>query len=93
MARADAVRGPGVQEEVRKALKKGEEERVLLGVEQPADPVDYKPEVVSFWRTSEWARLSVAYRLQTQTFLQSVWGGKAKNAGRKPHPDATRNRV
>lgn len=50
---------------------------VNLGLEQPADPVDYKPEVVSWWRTPEWQALKNHYQFQEQTFRQSCWGGKA----------------
>ena len=67
-----------VHEEVRKAMKLPEDQRAFLGIEQPADPKRYKPEVVSFWRTMEWMKLSVSYQLQEQSFLQSKWGGKAK---------------
>ena len=50
---------------------------VRLGLEQPADPYHYMPQVVSFWRTSEWAALRWIYGLDEQTFNQSSWGGKA----------------
>ena len=50
---------------------------VKLGLEQPADPSHYMPEVVSFWKTEEWRRMKRHYGLQEQTFNQSAWGGKA----------------
>ena len=36
---------------------------VLFLLEQPSDPVDYKPECVSFWRTKEWLSLKAAAKL------------------------------
>ena len=65
-------------EEMRKALKRGEEEAMFLGLEQPADPTHYMPEVVTFWKTPDWIQMKLRYQLQEQTFLQSRWGGKAK---------------
>ena len=50
---------------------------VKLGLEQPADPSHYMPEVVSFWKTEEWRRMKRHYGLQEHTFNQSAWGGKA----------------
>ena len=67
-----------VAEEIRKATEgKEERERMRIGIEQPADPKDYMPEVVSFWSTSEWRRLKEMYELDEQTFNQSQWGGQA----------------
>ena len=65
-------------EEMRKALKRGEEEAMFLGLEQPADPTHYMPAVVTFWKTPEWIQMELRYQLKEQTFLQSRWGGKAK---------------
>eukprot|EP00434_Breviolum_minutum_P003898 symbB.v1.2.003425.t1/scaffold183.1/size281544/9 len=67
-----------VTSEVRRALpQKFGKKDVKLGLEQPADPEEYKPEVVSWWRTPEWQALKKHYQLQEQTFRQSCWGGKA----------------
>ena len=67
-----------VAEEVRKATEdKKKREKMMIGIEQPADPKDYMPEVVSFWSTEEWKRLKVMYGLDEQTFNQSQWGGQA----------------
>ena len=67
-----------VREELRKGLNQMEEEKTHLGVEQPADPTGYMPEVVTFWKTAEWVQMKKRYNLQEQTFLQSRWGGLAK---------------
>ena len=66
-----------VQEEVRKAVGGGEEGKIKLMLEQPANPAHYVPEVVSFWGTKEWQSLKRLYNLQEQTFKQSDFGGKA----------------
>ena len=67
-----------VAEEVRKATKGKEiRKKMRIGIEQPADPKDYMPEVVSFWSTEEWRRLKEMYCLEEQTFNQSSWGGRA----------------
>ena len=67
-----------VSEEVRKAtIGKEERRRMRVGIEQPADPKNYKPEVVSFWSTQEWRRLREMYGLEEQTFKPSGWGGRA----------------
>ena len=50
---------------------------VELGLEQPADPSHYMPEVVSFWETEEWKKMKRHYNLGEQAFNQSSWGGKA----------------
>ena len=42
-----------VQEEIRRAVGKGEESKTKLALEQPADPSHYVPEVVSFWGTKD----------------------------------------
>ena len=65
-------------EEMRQALKRGEDEAMFLGLEQPADPTHYMPATVTFWKTPEWTQLKQRYKLKEQTFLQSRWGGKAK---------------
>ena len=67
-----------VREELRKGLNQMEEEKTHLGLEQPADPTGYMPEVVTFWKTPEWVQMKKRYSLQEQTFLQSRWGGLAK---------------
>ena len=64
-----------VSAEINKMFSTGLE--VKLGLEQPADPSHYMPEVVSFWKTSEWEALKRIYGLSEQTFNQSSWGGKA----------------
>ena len=67
-----------VAEEIRKATEGKEVRRKMrIGLEQPADPKSYKPEVVSFWSTEEWRRLKEMYSLEEQTFNQSSWGGRA----------------
>ena len=65
-----------VQEEIRRAVGKGEESKMKLALEQPADPSHYVPEVVSFWGTKEWRKLQNMYQLQEQTFRQSSFGGR-----------------
>ena len=65
-------------EEMRKALKRGEEEAMFLVLEQPADPAHCMPATVTFWKTPEWSQLKHRYKLSERTFLQSRWGGKAK---------------
>lgn len=64
-----------VSAEINKMFSTGLE--VKLGLEQPADPSHYMPEVVSFWKTSECEALKRIYGLSEQTFNQSSWGGKA----------------
>ena len=67
-----------VSEEVKKAtIGKEERRRIRIGIEQPADPKNYKPEVVSFWSTQEWRRLREMYGLEEQTFKQSFGGNLA----------------
>ena len=65
-----------VREELRRGFK--EPEKTHLGLEQPADPTHYMPEVVTFWKTPEWMQMKLRYHLKEQTFLQSRWGGLAK---------------
>ncbi|CAL1130775.1 unnamed protein product [Cladocopium goreaui] len=48
-----------------------------LGLEQPADPTHYIPEVVTLWKTEEWELLRRMYDLKAQSFKQSAWGGRA----------------
>ena len=64
-----------ISAEINKMFSMGVE--VKLGLEQPADPSHYMPEVVSFWKTAEWGALKRIYGLIEQTFNQSSWGGKA----------------
>ena len=66
-----------IREEVRKALQNDRISVTRLGLEQPADPTHYVPEVVTFWKTEEWRLLSRLYGLHAQSFRQSAWGGKA----------------
>ena len=67
-----------VAEEVRKATEdKERRKKTKIGLEQPADPSSYMPEVVSFWGTNEWRKLKEMYGLEEQTFHQSSWGGCA----------------
>ena len=56
---ADLVRKA---KETRRGEKEQKElpERTIFLLEQPADPVDYKPECVSFWRTKGWEALKKA---------------------------------
>ncbi|CAL1146617.1 unnamed protein product [Cladocopium goreaui] len=46
-------------------------------LEQPASPKDYKPEVVSFWDTKEWASLKKEFGWEETTFAQGQYGGSA----------------
>ena len=66
------------QEEMRKAMGRGDNERLHLGLEQPADPTHYMEETVTFWKTEEWQALKRMYGFQEQSFRQSDWGGLAK---------------
>ena len=66
-----------VGEEVRKAVGRKDDQKMRLGLEQPADPTHYMEDVVTFWKTKEWELLKRMYHLQEQTFKQSAWGGKA----------------
>jgi len=54
----------------------GGDERPWFGLEQPAFP-QYKPEVVSFWKTEQWNRLCELYQFEEVTFNQGDWGGEA----------------
>ena len=63
-----------VSEEVRKALRRTQ--KVSFGMEQPAPPENME-EVVSWWRTEQWAALKNLYDLMEQTFNQSSFGGTA----------------
>ena len=67
------------QEEVRKAVGGGEEGKIKLMLEQPANQLTTfpSPELVSFWGTKDWQSLKRLYNLQEQTFKQSDFGGKA----------------
>ena len=68
-----------VSEEMRKVHPEGDQlPQVKLGLEQPADPTHYMPEVVTLWKTEEWLAFRRMYHLKEQTFNQSSWGGKAK---------------
>ena len=46
-------------------------------LEQPASPKDYKPEVVSFWDTKQWASLEKEFGWEETTFAQGQYGGSA----------------
>ena len=48
---------------------------VAFGLEQPASPKDYMPEVVSFWDTKEWKAISEEFELEETTFKQGTMGG------------------
>eukprot|EP00435_Cladocopium_sp_Y103_P065438 s603_g27.t1 len=63
-----------VAEEVRKAM--GKTQKVAFGMEQPASP-ENKKEVVSWWRTKQWATLKDLYELGEQSFNQASFGGSA----------------
>ena len=67
-----------VADEAGKAKKEEgrEEEKVWFGLEQPATP-EYKPEVVSFWKTSQWKQLQEMYGFEAWSFNQGDWGGEA----------------
>ena len=62
----------------RKALKKDDGRRASVGflLEQPAPP-EYKPEVVSFWWTSQWRSLQQLESLELLTVNQGDYGGDA----------------
>ncbi len=51
-------------------------QKIWFGMEQPAFP-HYKPEVVSIWKTEQWARLCELYGFEEITFNQGDWGGDA----------------
>ena len=62
---------------VRKAeegVSKEPRNEVRMMLEQPASPQNH-PEVVSLWRTEQWAKMEDIYGLSTQTFNQGDWGG------------------
>ena len=65
-----------VAEYLRQARR--EEKEVKLALEQPASPRDYRPEVVSWWDTSEWKKLAEEFSLKEYTFNQGDLGGAAK---------------
>ena len=67
-----------VADEANKAKEGGskEEKKVWFGLEQPAFP-DYMPEVVSFWKTSQWEQLAEMYGFEMWHFNQGDWGGEA----------------
>ena len=67
-----------IQEEVRRAVGGSEVEKMALGVEQPADPTHYMPEVVTFWKTEPWLKMRTRYELWEQTFGQGALGGRAE---------------
>ena len=56
-----------IREEVRKALQDDRISVTRLGLEQPADPTHYVPELVTFWKTEEVA-----------TAQSSVWSSRPK---------------
>ena len=67
-----------IQEEVRRAVGGSDGEKMILSVEQPADPTHYMPEVVTFWKTEPWIRMRQRYDLWHQTFNQGRFGGAAE---------------
>ena len=71
-----------IREEVRKTLHSDKIPVTRLGLEQPADPTHYIPEVVTLWKTEEWELLRSMYDLKAQSFKQSAWGGRAVNPRR-----------
>ena len=71
-----------IREDVRKALHSDKIPVTRLGLEQPADPTHYIPEVVTLWKTEEWELLRSMYDLKAQSFKQSAWGGRAVNPRR-----------
>ena len=48
---------------------------VAFGLEQPASPREYMPEVVSFWDTQEWKAIAKEFALEEITFKQGTMGG------------------
>lgn len=52
-------------------------EKTWLLLEQPADPKEKNPEVVSFWRTSQWQLLKDEFNLEEIHFNQADLGGEA----------------
>ena len=56
---------------------RGIQERMCFGLEQPASPKNYTPEVVSFWDTKEWALLKEEFGWNEKTFQQKPLGGAA----------------
>ena len=58
------------------ARARGESMDPVLSLEQPASPKQYKPEVVSFWDTTEWKQLKEEFNLKECTFQQGHLGGK-----------------
>ena len=67
-----------IQEEVRRAVGGSEGRKMAIGIEQPADPTHYMPEVVTFWRTEPWRKMKERYDLWEQTFGQARMGGLAE---------------
>ena len=59
----------------RKVEQWGESKPTHFLLEQPDSP-DYKPEVVSFWWTSEWSALQNAEGLQLMRIQQGDYGGQ-----------------
>ena len=60
---------------LRKARR--EPDPFIFSLEQPASPREYKPEVVSFWDTSQWASLKEEFEWEETTFSQRPLGGAA----------------
>ncbi len=52
-------------------------EKTWFLLEQPADPKEKNPEVVSFWRTSQWQLLKEEFNLEEIHFNQADLGGDA----------------
>eukprot|EP00438_Fugacium_kawagutii_P013287 Skav225459 [mRNA] locus=scaffold881:75571:82572:- [translate_table: standard] len=53
----------------------GKKEKVAFIVEQPSTPREYKPEVVSWWDTKEWAKLREEFQLTETHVKQGTMGG------------------
>lgn len=56
---------------------RGQKERALLGLEQPASPKEYLPTVVSWWDTDDWQKLKTEFHLEEVTFNQGSLGSHA----------------
>lgn len=56
---------------------RGIQEKMGFGLEQPASPKSYKPEVVSWWDTMEWEKLKEEFGWEEVTFRQKPLGGAA----------------
>ena len=56
---------------------KNDKEKTWFLLEQPADPKEKNPEVVSFWRTSQWRLLKEEFNLDEVHVNQADLGGEA----------------